>query len=81
MLEMIVKDKSKTNGVGAKAESIRLLSDLGIPVPRTYLIDSEDVLGVYCLTSDIGLFPGFAIPSNVEGVWHFGERNQKRGLV
>ena len=42
---MIVKDKSKTNGIGAKAESLRLLSDLGIPVPRTYLIDSEDILG------------------------------------
>ena len=42
---MIVKDKSKTNGIGAKAVSLRLLSDLGIPVPRTYLIDSEDILG------------------------------------
>ena len=45
MVEMIVKDKSKANGIGAKAESLRLLSDLGIPVPRTYLIDSEDILG------------------------------------
>ena len=45
MLEMIVKGKSKTNSIGAKAESLRLLSDLGIPVPRTYLIDSEDILG------------------------------------
>ena len=42
---MIVKGKSKTNGIGAKAESLRLLSDLGIPVPRTYLIDGEDILG------------------------------------
>ena len=42
---MIVKGKSKTKGIGAKAESLRLLSDLGIPLPRTYLIDSEDILG------------------------------------
>ena len=42
---MIVKDKSKTNGIGAKAESLRLLSDLGIPVPRTFLLDSEYILG------------------------------------
>ena len=42
---MIVKGKSKANDIGAKAESLRLLSDLGIPVPRTYLIDSEDILG------------------------------------
>ena len=45
MLEMIVKDKSKTNNIGAKAQSLRLLSDLEIPVPRTYLIESEDILG------------------------------------
>ena len=42
---MIVKDKSKTNDIGVKAESLRLLSDLGIPVPKTYLMDNEDILG------------------------------------